>query len=62
VLSGPGYDLPVYGAGAVRQHDPALIIIFAWRYANAILAKHRSWLDSGGVAALPLPDVTLIRR
>jgi SAM-dependent methyltransferase len=62
VLSGPGYDLPVFGPAALLQHDPGLIVIFAWRYADSILAKHRAWLDAGGIAAVPLPDVRLVRR
>jgi SAM-dependent methyltransferase len=62
VLRGPGYDLPVFGPQSVLERNPALIIMFAWRYADPILAKHRSWLERGGRAAVPLPDLRIIDR
>lgn len=58
-LEGPGYDLPVYTADGVSEHDPALIVILAWRYADPIIAKHESYLQRGGRFVIPLPDITL---
>lgn len=61
-IEGPGYDLPVYTGEAVQREDPALIVVLAWRYAQAITAAHASYLAMGGVFVVPLPDVQLIRH
>jgi SAM-dependent methyltransferase len=58
-LEGPGYDLPVYTADGVSQHDPALIVILAWRYAEPIIAKHGAYLARGGRFVIPLPDISV---
>ena len=58
-LDGPGYDLPVYTAEGVSQHDPALIVILAWRYADPIIAKHAAYLQRGGRFVIPLPDISV---
>lgn len=59
-IEGPGYDLPVYSRDGVLQHQPALIIILAWRYAQPIVAKHQEYIRRGGRFLVPLPDIELI--
>jgi len=61
-LRGPGFALTILPPQAVAELDPALIVIFAWRYADAILAKHDAWLERGGAAIIPLPEISVIRR
>jgi SAM-dependent methyltransferase len=56
-LHGPGYDLPIFGGKSVLEHNPAIIVMFAWRYVDPILSKHQVWLDRGGRVAMPLPDL-----
>jgi SAM-dependent methyltransferase len=58
-LDGPGYDLPVHTADGVSRHDPALIVILAWRYAEPIMAKHGRYLERGGRFVIPLPDISV---
>ena len=58
-LSGPGYDIPVLGPDAVYNKDPGIIIVFAWRYAEPIMAKHGKYLDGGGAFIVPLPEITV---
>jgi hypothetical protein len=60
LLSGPNYDLPVFSGDAVGFHNPGLIIIFAWRYAEWIVQKHRAFRDHGGRFVVPLPAVSLL--
>lgn len=60
VLSGPGYDIPVMGPGKVLEVMPGLIVVFAWRYAEPIIAKHQEYLKRGGRFLVPLPHVKLI--
>lgn len=50
-IAGPGYDFPVYTGEAVSVENPALIIILAWRYADAIMSKHP---DYSGRFIVPL--------
>jgi len=56
-LRGPGYRLPVFSGDGVVQHDPDLIIILAWRYADAIVSKHQAYLRGKGRFVIPLPEV-----
>ncbi len=58
-LEGPGYDLPVYKGATAAGHNPALIIILAWRYAEPIMAKQSAYLKEGGKFVVPLPEVSV---
>jgi hypothetical protein len=59
-LEGPGYHLPVYAGDGVYTHNPALIVVLAWRYADAIASKHGKYIASGGRFLVPLPDISYI--
>jgi SAM-dependent methyltransferase len=59
-LDGPGYDLPVYTADGVLTHNPALIVILAWRYAEPIKKKHVAYIAGGGRFVVPLPEISVI--
>jgi SAM-dependent methyltransferase len=61
-LEGPGYDLPVFTGTVVAQRRPALIVILAWRYADAIIGKHGDYVAGGGTFVVPLPDISVITR
>jgi SAM-dependent methyltransferase len=58
-LDGPGYDLPVYTADGVLKHNPALIVILAWRYAGPIKSKHAAYMAGGGRFVVPLPEISV---
>jgi hypothetical protein len=60
VLSGPGYDIPVHTSEKLLQDQPGAVVIFAWRYAEPIMAKNRAYLEQGGKFVIPLPAVTVI--
>lgn len=59
-LEGPGYALPVCKGNDVPEHDPALIVILAWRYADPIIRQHQAYLARGGQFIVPLPDVRVV--
>jgi SAM-dependent methyltransferase len=59
-LDGPGYDLPVYTAEGVLKHNPALIVVLAWRYAEPIRRKHPKYLAQGGRFVVPLPEISVL--
>lgn len=59
-LTGPGYDIPIFGPGELAKKNPGVVIVFAWRYAGPIIAKHDTYLKQGGKFAIPLPDVKIV--
>ena len=61
-LIGPDYAIPVQGTDAVYQHNPGMIVIFAWRYADPIIAKHAKYLEQGGKFVIPLPKVRIVGK
>ena len=56
-LTGPGYSIPVLPTAAVYEKNPGAIIIFAWRYAEPIMARHQRFIAAGGKFVVPLPRV-----
>jgi SAM-dependent methyltransferase len=61
-LQGPGYNIPVIGPDALRAQNAGAVVVFAWRYADAIVAKHQAFLADGGEFIIPLPSVRSIRN
>lgn len=59
VLSGPGYDIPLYSPKAVLEKNPGAIVIFAWRYAEPIMDKHGAYRVRGGTFIVPLPEISV---
>ena len=58
-LIGPGYDIPVVGPDQVYEKQPGAIVVFAWRYAEPIMAKHERFLAEGGKFIVPLPRMSV---
>lgn len=56
-LIGPGYNLPIHQGDSLSQHNPALVIVLAWRYADGIAARHSAYAKNGGVFLVPLPSI-----
>lgn len=61
-LAGPGYDIPILRPQALLDRQPLATIVFAWRYADAILKRHEAYLQAGGTWLIPLPDVRTIEQ
>jgi hypothetical protein len=62
VLAGPGYVIPVVDREEMTRRNPAIVIVFAWRYTDAIVAKNGVYLSAGGAFAVPLPTVRVLRE
>ncbi len=55
-LVSPGYHLPVCSPNELYgSRRPDAVLITAWRFADAIIKRHRQYLDDGGVFIRPLP-------
>jgi SAM-dependent methyltransferase len=61
VLRGPDYTIPVVLPDVLLQRLPFAVVIFAWRYADAIVKKHAAYLGRGGTFVVPLPEVRVIQ-
>jgi SAM-dependent methyltransferase len=60
ILAGPSYSIPVRRAEALTEENSRLCVIFAWRYADAIIAKQEPWRKAGGRFIVPLPEISII--
>jgi SAM-dependent methyltransferase len=49
--------IPVLKSEALYERKPALVIILAWRYADAIAKRHTKFVASGGRFLVPLPEL-----
>jgi 2-polyprenyl-3-methyl-5-hydroxy-6-metoxy-1,4-benzoquinol methylase len=59
-IHGPDYSIPVIGPAALAARAPATVVIFAWRYAGPIIAKHRQFLERGGRFVVPFPEMRVV--
>ena len=59
-LIGPGYAIPVLPPAALYEKRPDAVIVFAWRYAETIMDKHRAFMDGGGRFVVPLPGLSVV--
>jgi SAM-dependent methyltransferase len=61
-LFGPGYSIPIVDREEMTRRNPGIVIVFAWRYAEAILAKNEAYRAAGGTFVIPLPTVSVVRH
>ena len=55
-LLSPGHHLEVRSPQALADEGIGCVVILAWVYAENILKKHHSFLESGGRFVVPLPS------
>ncbi len=53
----PGMHIPVVPSAALYERRPDYCVIFAWNFADAIIAKHSAYTDQGGHFIVPLPEL-----
>ena len=56
----PGHHIPVLPPQALYERNPEYVLVFAWRFSEAILKNHRAYLDQGGHFVLPLPNMKVL--
>ena len=62
-LLSPGYALPVENPGLLTSSNrPDFTLILAWRYADPIIAKNKSYLQNGGRFVRILPEIEVIDK
>ena len=58
----PGQHIPVLPAAALESRPPNSLLVLAWNFADAIVAKNSSYLAGGGKFIVPLPDLVVRER
>lgn len=59
-LFSPGAHIPVLPPTALVENHPDYLLILAWNFAEAIMAKCRTYRDRGGRFIVPLPRCEVI--
>ena len=55
----PGLHVPVLPAAAIEEKRPDYLVIFAWNFAEPIIAKQQAFARRGGKFIIPLPEVSV---
>ena len=56
-LYSPGLHVPVKPPQAIYDETPDYLIVLAWNFADAIIAKHKKFSEQGGRFIVPLPQL-----
>ncbi|MBI4062715.1 MAG: methyltransferase domain-containing protein [Elusimicrobia bacterium] len=58
-LFSPGHHIPVLPSKAIEERRPDYLVIFAWNFAESIIAKNQKYLQGGGHFIVPLPELKI---
>lgn len=56
----PGYHIPVSSSDIIYKKRPDYILVIAWRYFDAIVKKHKLYIQGGGIFIRPLPELEIV--
>ena len=56
----PGLHVPVLPSSAIEERRPDYLLVLAWNFAAAIVAKHPQFSKAGGHFIVPLPELEVI--
>ncbi|MEE2746179.1 MAG: class I SAM-dependent methyltransferase [Pseudomonadota bacterium] len=59
-LYSPGLHIPIVGSDELRIRKPDYLIIFAWNFADSIIANNSAYSAGGGKFIVPLPKLRVI--
>lgn len=59
-LSAPGSRIPIYAPAKLQESTPDYILLLAWNYADAIIAKEADLRKNGVKFILPVPEPKII--
>ena len=56
----PGNHIPVLPSEELYVRRPDYVVILAWIYADAIVRRHKRFIEEGGKFVIPLPDLKIV--
>lgn len=56
----PGTNIPVVDEGALTREYPDYAVLFAWNFADEIIAKEKKFKEHGGKWIIPVPEVRVM--
>jgi len=56
----PGTRIPIVGPEAIERDRPDVLVLFAWNFAEEIMAQLDGFRRSGGRFLIPVPQVRLV--
>jgi hypothetical protein len=56
----PGLHLPVLPSSALCERKPDYVVILAWRFAEPVIRKNRTYLEGGGCFVIPVPEFKVV--
>jgi hypothetical protein len=59
-LYSPGYHLPVFPSQKLYQDKPDYVVVLAWQYQDAIIARNKMFSEQGGRFVVPLPETRVV--
>ena len=59
-LFSPGYHIPVLSPAALTERKVDYVVVLAWRFADAIIARNQSFIQNGNHFVVPLPELKII--
>ena len=60
-LYSPGKNIQVLDSKYIYEVKPDYIIVFAWRYSDIILRRHKKFVSDIGKFIIPWPNFEIIR-
>jgi SAM-dependent methyltransferase len=58
-LYSPGLHVPILPVETLYQRKPDYVVLLAWNFADAIIAKHEAFTRAGGRFIVPLPNLAI---
>ncbi len=58
-LFSPGLHVPILPVQTLYERRPDYVVLLAWNFADAIIAKHTAFTQAGGRFIVPLPNLAI---
>lgn len=58
----PACHIPILASEQLYVRRPDYVVILAWQYTEAIVARHKRYIDEGGIFVIPLTELQILKR
>ena len=58
----PGMHVPVVAESRLQADRPDVILLLAWNFADAIIARYQDYVETGGRFIIPIPLARIVGR